>query len=152
MSSKKSTDYTFNELVEKVAKHFNLRPSATMQRYKFNSRCRQASETVADYVATLRMLSENCEFGNSLNDMLRNRLVWGIDDSKIQQRLLDESFLTFGKALEIAQASELATRDLKDLQSSVGDLQYTGYTRPAQRGTVLCYRCGGNHTAAHCQF
>ena len=28
----------------------------------------------------------------------------------------------------------------------------TGSIRPAQRGAVTGYRCGGNHTAAHCQF
>ena len=94
VSPKKATEYTFAELVEKVAKHFNPRPSATVQRYKFNSRCRQSGESVADYVAALRALSENCEFGDTLNDMLRDRLVWGIDDSRIQHRLLAEASLT----------------------------------------------------------
>ena len=91
--------------------------------------------------------------------MLRDRLVWGIDDSRIQHRLLAEASLTFAKALEIAQASELATRDLKDLQASGGGPtvnrvqgRSAGSTRPAQRGTMTCYRCGGNRTAAHCQF
>ena len=59
---------------------------------------------MAGSVAALHALSENCEFGDTLEDMLRNRLVWGIDDSRIQHRLLAEGSLTFAKALEIAQA------------------------------------------------
>ena len=146
VSPKKATDYTFTELIEKVAKHFNPCPSATVQRYKCNLHCRQLGESVADYVAALCALSENCEFGDTLDDMLRDRLVWGIDDSKIQHRLLAKGSLTFVKALEIAQASELVTRDLEDLQAigggpTVNRVQgrSTGSTRPAQRGTVTCY-------------
>ena len=104
-------------------------------------------------------LSEHYEFGDTLNDMLRDRLVWGIDDAKVQHRLLAEGSLTFAKALEIAQASELASRDLKDLQAGGGGPTVNKVqgkspmpSRPAPKGTLACFRCGGNHTAAHCQF
>ena len=46
------------------------------------------NELVADFVAELRSLAEFCNFGASLNDMLRDRIVCGINSSKIQQRLL----------------------------------------------------------------
>eukprot|EP00731_Ephydatia_muelleri_P025027 Em0017g110a len=40
--------------------------------------------------------------------MLRDRLVCGLRDDKVQRRLLADSQLTFAKAFEVAQASELA--------------------------------------------
>ena len=117
VSPQKATDFSYTEIVEKVNRYYNPRPSAVVQRFKFNSRSCQPGETVAAYVAELRKLSEFCEFADTLDEMLRDRLVWGIADSRIQHRLLAEGSLTFPKALEIAQAMEMATRDLKDLQT-----------------------------------
>ena len=113
----KPTDFSFKDLVEKVGKYHNPQPSAVVQCFKFNSQMWQLGETVAAYVAELKKLSEFCEFGGALDETLRDRIVWGIADSRVQHRLLAESFLTFEKALEIVQAMELATQDLKDLQA-----------------------------------
>ena len=62
---------------------------------------RQPGETVAEYVAELQKLSEHCDFKDTLEDMLRDRLVWGIVDPRIQHRLLAENKLTFTKAQEL---------------------------------------------------
>lgn len=92
--------------------------------------------------------------------MLRDRLAWGSTtlESSIY-RLLAQGSLTFVKALEIAQASDIASCDLKDLQASGGgptvnkvQKDCTMSSRQAQLGTVACLKCGGNHTSAHCQF
>ena len=61
-------------------------------------------------------MSEHCNFGPSLNEMLRDRIVCGIEDAKIQQRLLAEPDLTFDKAFELVLASESADKNVKDLQ------------------------------------
>eukprot|EP00731_Ephydatia_muelleri_P025047 Em0017g130a len=65
-------------------------------------------ENVAQFVAELRRIAQHCEFGPALDDMLRDRLVCGLRDDKVQRRLLADSQLTFAKAFEVAQASELA--------------------------------------------
>lgn len=69
-------------LVEAVAKH-NPRPSATMQRYKLNSRSCQAGKSMAGYVVALHTLSMHCEFGDTLNDMLQDRLIWSISHARV---------------------------------------------------------------------
>ena len=63
VSPKKATDYTFTDLVEKVAKHFDPSPSVTVQRYKFNLHCRQSGESVVGYFAALRILSRIVSLG-----------------------------------------------------------------------------------------
>ena len=62
-----------------------------MQQFRFNSRKRQESETIANYVAELRRLAEFCNYGDALNKMLRDRLVWGVRDKYIQKKLLADS-------------------------------------------------------------
>ena len=90
-----------------------------MQRFKFNSRVRGEGESIADFVAALRQLSEHCAFGETLQDVLRDRLVCGVKDERIQRRLLGEVELTFARAFQIALAVESANKHAIELQSSV---------------------------------
>lgn len=53
-------------------------------------------------------MSEKCEFGEYLEQALRDRLVCGLVSKKIQQRLLSEAKLLLKKAFEIAQSMETA--------------------------------------------
>ena len=50
--------------------------------------------------------------------MLRDRLVCGVLDYRLQRRLLAESNLTFSKALDLAVAVELAEKNVRDLQNT----------------------------------
>ena len=43
------------------------------------------------------------DFQNTLEEMLRDRLVCGINDEQIQRRLLVESSLDFKKAMKLPQ-------------------------------------------------
>jgi len=40
---------------------------------------------VADYVATLRDIAQHCEYDATLSDMLRDRLVCGVNHTLIQR-------------------------------------------------------------------
>lgn len=100
----KPTDLTFPELVNLVGEHYNPKPSVIMERFCFNTRIRQQGESVAIFIAELRHLTRYCDFGESLKDMLRDRLVCGIENGPIQCRLLPEPSLTLDKAIEISLA------------------------------------------------
>ena len=71
---------------------------------------------MAAFVAELRQLSEHCEFGTTLEDMIRDRLVCGVANSSIQRRLLAEQSLTLKQAHDLARAMETAEQNVKDLQ------------------------------------
>ena len=78
---------------------------------------------MSNYVAELRALAEFCNFGDSLELMLRDRLVCGINDETTQRLLLAEAELTYKKALEIATSQETASKNvqtLRGMQSHVG--------------------------------
>ena len=151
---------SFQDLVNLVEKHHNPEPSATVQRFKFHSRSRQPKENVAQYVAELRRIAERCRFGDNLENVLCDRLVCGIQDSRIQRRLLAEPDLTFGKAFELAQALESADRDAKTLLAVPPSVHaVTDSRNPQNRRSNSkkpdrpCYRCGpGQHWDRDCRF
>ena len=105
----------FKELTELMTRHYNPVPSEIVQRYKFHTRFRQPMEFVATFVSKLRALAEHCQFGDTLELMLRDKLVCAINDEAIQKRLLSERELTFEKALRTAQGMEAAAKNLKEL-------------------------------------
>ena len=122
-----------------------------MQRFKFNTCVRQSGEKIAVYVARLRELTQFCEFGDSLEDMLRNRLVCGVNDERDQRRLLAEPQLTFKKAMELSQTFESSMQDAKDLQSS-SRVPRAGLVNAINEQKAEMYRCGGQHNPFKCKY
>ena len=118
VSPLKPKDKTFAQLKETVQKHLKPKPSEIVQRYKFHTRTQQSGESVAEFVAELRHLSTDCNFGDTLSDMLRDRLVCGVSSIRVQKRLLAESVLTFDNAFKLSTAMEAAEKNAVDLQAT----------------------------------
>ena len=64
------------------------------------------------YVAELHKLSIHCDFGDTLNERLRDQLVWGMNNQRVQRSLLAVPELTFSKTLDIAQNAEWNAKQL----------------------------------------
>ena len=60
-------------------------------------------------------LSPVLQFGETLEVMLRDRIVCGVNDQQIQKKLLAEKTLSFDRAMEIALAVESATKGARDI-------------------------------------
>ena len=152
---------TLAEMKTALEKHFCPKPSFIVQRYRFHTRTRKTTESVATYVAELRAIGEHCAFGDTLEDMIRDRLVCGINNPRIQRRLLQEPDLSYDKAFEKAQSMETAAQDVvnmstenklapvHNIRNKSGASKHADTTSFAR---VECYRCGGNHYATKCKF
>ena len=165
-------DLSFDEIVKRVKLHFNPKPSPIVRRFEFNTRGQKEGEAVSDFVTALRKIAEHCEFGDVLEDMLRDRIVCGIRNKRTQQRLLQEAELTYGKAHDIALAAETAQKNSERLQDSTAkpSLPANGEAihrvqpprnqrKPTSKGQQQwqqkdggCSRCGGNHQSSTCKF
>ena len=145
------TSKSFQEIVDLVSKHHHPQLSVIVQRFHFHSRSCREGEPTSAFIAELRKLSEQCNFQDTLNNNLRDRLVCGVNDSRLQRRLLAETDLTFGKALELTQALEAAERNTKDLvpPSNLGSPSVVHTVRRQVRSdgancssTSLCFDVG----------
>ena len=81
------------------------------------SRRQRVGKLISTYFVELWKIAEHSDFKDTLDEMLRDRLVCRIADARVQHRLLAEHKLTFRKTLDIAQAMELASKDAQGLQS-----------------------------------
>ena len=162
------TSTSYEDLIKRLQRHYDPKPSFIVQRFKFYNRTRAAGETVSTFVAALRQIAEHCEYRETLKDMIRDRLVCRINHEGIQKKLLAEKNLTYERALEIALALESAEQGTKDLKSAATaatslpkDLHYAALHPPNHQAiggnkrdsmSTPCYRCLGNHTPSTCKF
>ena len=157
------SDLSYDDLKQLMAQHTTPKPSIMVERFRFHSR---AQNSVAEFVAQLRRLSEHCEFGATTKEMLRDRLVCGLADTSIQRKLLAEKDLTLDAALETARAMEAAEQNARTLrpahasgEQEVNAVKRTSTTPleatvgPTGGENARCTRCGGSsHTPAECRF
>ena len=155
----KPGDKSYEELVKVLKDHFSLKQSEIVQRSKFYSRLRKPGENVSSYVAELHALVDHCSFGNSLDIMIRDRLVCGINEDSIQKRLLTEcDKLTLDKAIRIAQCYETAQKDATEFLLNETLPQPVHRVQPAlaahsQVHNKKCYRCARpGHLPSACHF
>ena len=105
-------------VLQKFAEYCQPRKNVPFERYRFN-RTQEAGESYDQYKSALRKLAEGCDFETITPDeMLRDRLIFGIRDSKVRERLLRESKLSLAKTDEICRAAE----SMQTQMEIVGDL------------------------------
>ena len=87
-----------------------------MERFKFYCRLREPGESVVTYVAELRSLTEFCNLGGSLEEMICDRLVCGINNSSLEKRLLAEPDLDYKRAMKFVLNAETALQSIQELR------------------------------------
>ena len=76
------------------------------ERYSFNVRSQELGESFEHYVTQLRLLSRNCDFGNiTPNEILRDRIVFGMRDVRVRRKLLKRPQLTLQDVLCVVRNS-----------------------------------------------
>ena len=84
-------------------------------RFRFHKRNQLKSEPVSTYLSELKKLTLYCESRASLNDTLKERLVYRLHNERIQKWCLSETELTLSKPTEIALAMDAVAKDTLEI-------------------------------------
>ncbi|XP_037273492.2 uncharacterized protein LOC119165415 [Rhipicephalus microplus] len=158
---------SFEQLKSLLDAHLAPKPSTIGERAKFYRRAQHEGESLPEYVAELRKLSQSCQFGANLDEALRDRFVCGLLREDVQRVLFTEDDkLTFPRAVERALAMEAARKNVAEtrvvesvatqLHKMEGECNYDPadlYEAQAISGKqrLACYRCGSpSHTHSVC--
>ncbi|KAK3091772.1 hypothetical protein FSP39_022529 [Pinctada imbricata] len=140
------------------------------ERARFHQRKQLAGESVEAFIRSLYEIAEHCAF-NDKNEQIRDRLVLGVADKEVSEKLQLKSDLTLESAIEMARQRELVKTQMKDIDSpkaldavqrerSVGRGQSSGRghsrnyrSRPGGRGHHPRHRGSGRYQGhqARCQ-
>ena len=99
----------YNTIMEKLDAHFRVRKNVIFERAKFNRRNQLVGKSVEQFITVLYSLIETCDYGDLKDEMLRDRLVVGIRDARLSERLQLDADLTLEKAKKMVRQKEEVT-------------------------------------------
>ena len=94
----------------KFESYFEKRRNTIYERPRFNSHTQRENESVEEFIADLYRLAKNCGYGTLHDELVRDRTVVGIRDSKLSKELQLEAELTLDSCITKVQQSEAAGR------------------------------------------
>ena len=104
LSAEDSKKYTV--VKEKFESHFVKKRNVIFERARFNQRRQDDGEPVDAFITTLYELAEHCSYGALHDEMIRDRLVVGIRDAKLSEKLQLDPDLTLEKAITQVRQAE----------------------------------------------
>ena len=105
LNDEESQDYT--TVKEKFETYFVLKKNIIYERAKFNSRVQEDNESVSEFIMHLHKLAEHCDFQALKDELICDRIVVGIKDRRLSEKLQLDPKLTLEKATQQVKHSEL---------------------------------------------
>ncbi len=105
-------------VLDKFDAYFKIRRNIIFERAKFNRRDQAEGESAEQYIACLYNLVETCEYGALKEEMLRDRIVVGIRDKALSDKLQMDESLSLEKAKTQVRQKEAVKEQRHELQES----------------------------------
>ena len=149
-------------LIERFRNYCLGKTNLTVVRYRFNS-YRQMNESMDSYIAGLRARAANCEYGTLHDSLLRDRIICGVADDQLREKLLHTQELTLHLCITMCRLSEIRSTDVsttndEKIENEVNAIIRAGrnekrgnprntwrQSTPNTTGGSECGWCGYNH-------
>ncbi|XP_052792117.1 uncharacterized protein LOC128226273 [Mya arenaria] len=107
-----------DELKKNFEEYVKPKTNIVFNRYKFQCRVQNDSESCVEYITDLRVLAADCNYETHLDDAIRDRIVFSIKNQKIREKLIQEgSGLKLEKAIDICRSYEISQKQLKTMNA-----------------------------------
>ena len=162
---------------EKLESYVMKKKNTIYERAKFNSRMQEEGEPVEVFIMALHKLAAKCKFRDLHDELIRDRIVVGICNRALSEKMQFDEKLTLETATKLARENEavrMQQSELREQQKTIDAIQ-TGQrngkhfkhpptnppqrkgSRPSQRQSQpksrdVCTRCGNSHPTGrdHC--
>lgn len=170
LSTDDSKKYTL--VLGKFDNYFVPKTNVTFERARFNTRCQNFGESANEFITALYSMAENCNYGLLKDELIRDRIVVGIADKKLSEKLQLLDDLTLDKAIRsVTQAEEIKKQTDSLGQNQVNKITAMKSFKPVRTGNRAdvmksknniktrqdsskekkCFWCGGNiHERREC--
>ncbi|KAI5731530.1 hypothetical protein M8J77_011720 [Diaphorina citri] len=153
----------YEQLLEALERHFEPKKNIIMAQFKFFSQVQQHDETFQNFYAKLRKLAKDCEFGEQEGNIMKSRIILGVKDRELQQRLLRNSEDRLDDIVNHCKGAEEALTNQQQIRHENNKEKYEvtriqARTRPSHQvesqlkvqSQFKCKRCGKNHPPKSC--
>ena len=157
---KKSTDYTYHEIIQKLRTNYARFTFPSTERIKFFVAPQETSQTLTGFASHLRHKTGTCEFPNDFyEDALITAFVGGLKNEHVRKYLMQQNLETFEQTLNAAKIFESVliqgtnvksdlSEELSVLKIEKSNIHYKNVERKP-----ICSSCGStNHPSTQCYF
>jgi len=96
----------YDTVITHFQDHFIARRNVIFERANFNSRIQEDGESADSFITSLYGLAEHCGFNDLHDKLIRDRIVVGIRDTALAEKLQMDPKLNLQKAVNAVQQSE----------------------------------------------
>ena len=135
----------FAKVLAKFDFHFEGKKNVIYERARFNLRNQGEGESVDDFILDLYRLADRCEYGDKKDEWIRDRLVVGVADRRVSEKLQLTANLDLVTAVTTVRQHESVKRQQADLEGG------SSVNRISSK-TSGCPTCGGpkRHATEEC--
>ncbi|XP_058455400.1 uncharacterized protein LOC131432863 isoform X1 [Malaya genurostris] len=83
-------DLSYEDMIKKLRTRLDKKPSGLVQRLRFSNRVQHPDESLEDYVLAVKLQAEFCSFDTFKDQAVRDRIISGITDTALQEKILNE--------------------------------------------------------------
>ena len=147
-------------IMKKIESHLKGELVECFERYNFYQRIQGEGESIDTFVAHLKELAATCSFcrceNNEEDKQIRDRLVCGVRDKKLTNKLLQQRNLTLKECIILCKAHEATEKQMSVIAGSAAptenEINKVVQQRKRQpearqkiRMRTKCWFCGGSH-------
>lgn len=148
-----------DEVIMRFDEHCLPQKNVTMESFKFSNIIQREKQPFTEFLTELRSQLDRCDYkcrcGLSYEErMLKDRIITGVVDKKLQLKLLDGNTESVGKIIDICRAFEAA-----GINKGILDTKKAVVAEIAQKNDIdavssgererICFRCGGPWNFQH---
>ena len=144
----------YKVVLTKFEAYCRPRKNVVYERHRFRGRNQVEEEPVDKWVKDLRIIAKDCDFEAQEDSMIRDQIVYGVHDKRVQERMLRDSKLDLAKAVELCRAAESSRTQMIEIskgpQVDINEMKTQGAPGGGE-GKGPCFNCGlPGHQAKEC--
>ena len=115
----------YNTVVAKLYSFFHVRKNTILEWTRFNYHCQGEDEIAEQVITSLFVLADNCNYGDLRDEVMHNRLIVGIKEAALSERLQMYTDLTLDRTIKAVRQ----TKAIRERQSVLNKAEASRYTR-----------------------
>ena len=115
--------HSYTKVQEGFQSFFVVKKNIVYEHARFNMRKQEENENVDAFVTALYALAEHCNYGTLHDELLRDRILVGLADKRLSERMQMEKNLDLEKAIDMTRQSEVVKKQQNTLRSDTSGVK-----------------------------
>ena len=126
---------SYDEVKAAFNSYYAARRNIIVERARSNRRKQHPGEPIETFIQDLHCLAENCKYGTLKDELIRGRIIVGVLDDALYDRLQAKPKLTLAEAVRMSRQSEARQQNHAVVRGEQpDDVSFIKYNQPRKQG------------------